>query len=118
MKDPSVQRPQSKSLLRFKQRSIIEQQRRRPTNKKSIHTGLLPRASAAHLLLCAPVGVHLEVHFFHEALDHADRVRTLRLRVDALVHYDCGNISRQAAEVRLALLVRHLELAVVQDLRV
>lgn len=72
--------------------------------------------SGPHLLFGAPVWVHFEVHLLHEPLDHAHRVRPLRLGVDALVHDDGRNVPGQTAEVRLPFFVRHLELAVVQDL--
>jgi len=65
-------------------------------------------ARLQRLLLGAALGVDGEVHVAQRALDHGERVRALRVRVDALVRQHAGHVLEERRKLQLALLVRDL----------
>lgn len=61
-------------------------------------------------------GVHGKVQVSQAALDDARRVRSLGVSVDALLHQHVDHVPKQRVQLLRALLVRHLQGALVQDL--
>ena len=73
--------------------------------------GSCGKARLQRLLLGAALGVDGEVYVAQRALDHGQRVRALRVRVDALVGQHARHVLKQRRKLQLPLLVRNLLLA-------
>ena len=69
-----------------------------------------------HLLFSALVGFDRVVDVLHRPLDQVDGVRPLGLWIHTLLSHDCRNVPEHRLQLRLPLLVGHLELAFGQDL--
>ena len=72
--------------------------------------------SVVYLLLCVACWLHREVQILHGLLHHGHGVRPVRVRVDALVRYDGGDVPEHGLQLGVALLLRHLELTLGQNL--
>lgn len=64
-----------------------------------------------HLTLCTLVRLDAEANLGHGLLNHADAVRPLGGRVDALLRNLGRNVAHEVAGIVLALLLAYLELA-------
>ena len=74
------------------------------------------RPRLQRLLLGAALGVYGEVHVPQRALDHGQRVRALRVGVDAFIGQHARHVLEQRRKLQLPLLVRDL-LAAAQQVR-
>lgn len=57
------------------------------------------------LLLCIALGIHGDMQILHGALQHGDRERSTRLRINALFCQDAGNITEQVLILNFSFLV-------------
>lgn len=68
------------------------------------------------LLLGAAIWINSKMNLLHEALNHADSVRALSLRIISLLHHNGGNIPKLTRQQRFPFFPSDLKLPLLQNL--